>query len=95
MSKISNAEQVAIIDKFVADLEASLGVQREKVSFEEVWNSSPPPEAQGLSFEDYMHNASWDAFFHDDFHSLSQLREEYELKYSKEPYVSPPVKWQW
>ncbi|KAF2836307.1 amidase signature enzyme [Patellaria atrata CBS 101060] len=74
---IQNNDQVAIVDKFVVDLEKSMGVLHEKISFEKVWKNCPPSEAQGLSLY-------FDAF-----------RADYEERFKKEPYVSPPVRWQW
>jgi hypothetical protein len=95
MSTISNTEQVAIVDQFVADLEVFLGVKQEKISFEKVWSFNPPPEAEGSTLQEYMQDASRNSFFHDDYHNFNQFQEDYKWKYSKEPYVSLPVRWQW
>jgi hypothetical protein len=54
MSIITNKVQLAIIDDFVHDLETSMGIRHEKVSFNELWSISPPKAAGNLSLEDYM-----------------------------------------
>lgn len=54
MSMIKNKDQLAIIDDFVHDLEISLGIRHDKVSFNGLWSVSPPEEAGDLSLEDYM-----------------------------------------
>ena len=54
MALIQNKEQLRLIGDFVADLERSLGVKHQKVSFNEVWEHAPPSEARGKSLQDYM-----------------------------------------
>jgi hypothetical protein len=54
MSLIGNQKQLGIIDDFVKDLEASLGVKHEKVSFEELWATTTPDEAEGASLQEFM-----------------------------------------
>lgn len=114
MSAITNANQLAIIDKFVEDLEVSLDVSHEKVSFEKLWSTCPPKAAGNESLQDFMKDASnskfrapmylsadlflkvsRNSFFHDDYHSFDTFRDEYSKRYGTQPYVSPPVRWQW
>ena len=112
MALITNEDQLDIIDEFVIDLESSLGVKHKKVSFESLWDNSPPLEAGGQALREYMENVSLqiyykpsafvkptqackDSFFHDDYHNFDQFREDYQKRYSKNPYVSPPVRRQW
>ena len=54
MALITNRNQLAMVDSLVADLESSLGVEHRKVSFESLWNDSPPIEANGQGLEEYM-----------------------------------------
>lgn len=54
MSLIKNKAQLEVIDKFVKDLDTSLGVEHKKISFDQLWESNPPTEAEGLSLQDYM-----------------------------------------
>lgn len=42
----------------MADLEASLDVKQEKISFSELWETHPPPEAGGMSHDEYMKDVS-------------------------------------
>lgn len=58
MSKITNMDQLAIIDKFVEDLEVSLGVTHERVSFDELWSTCPPKTAGTESLQEFMKDAS-------------------------------------
>lgn len=59
MALITNRDQVDIIEKFVVDLESSLGVKHTKVSFESLWDNSPPPEAGGQALREYMKDVSF------------------------------------
>jgi hypothetical protein len=95
MKLIGNKDQLSLIDIFVADLEMSLNVPPAKVSFEEAWTTSPPPEAHGQSMKEYMKDASRDSFFYADYHNFATFRHDYESKFNKTPYISPPVRWQW
>lgn len=113
MSLITNQTQLGLIDEFASDLEKSLGVKHEKVSFEELWSSHPPVKAGDMSLQEFMKDVSemtkamlpmlqltWaevcrNSFFHDDYHSLDAFRSDYDKRFGKQPYVSPPVRWQW
>ncbi|KAK0701218.1 amidase signature domain-containing protein [Apiosordaria backusii] len=95
MSVISNKTQLDVIDKFVEDLESSLGVPAEKVSFNDLWESTTPGAANGLSLQEFMKDASRNSFFYDDYHSFDKFRADYFEKFGKRPYISPPVRWQW
>lgn len=113
MSTITNETQLAIIKRFVVNLENSLGINHEKVSFNELWSACPPKAAGVASLQDYMKDASnaisklfnhaeligfkvsRNSFFYDDYHNFDIFRNEYTSRYGKQPYVSPPVRWQW
>lgn len=58
MSLVFNNDQLEIVDHFVADLEATLGVEQRRISFASLWDASPPSEAGGQSLEEYMETAS-------------------------------------
>jgi hypothetical protein len=47
-------ESQALTDKFVATLENFLGIQADKISLSDIWDSKPPSEANGQSLEEYM-----------------------------------------
>ncbi|CAG8984269.1 hypothetical protein HYALB_00010694 [Hymenoscyphus albidus] len=95
MSLITNQDQLRIINEFTTDLENSLGIKHQKLSFKDIWNADPPKEAHGESFEEYMKDACRNSFFYEDYHHFDKFREDYREKFSKDPYVSPPVRWQW
>lgn len=92
---IRNGAQVELIEKFTSDLEASFGVERRTVSFDALWDTSPPAEANSQSLQEYMKYACRNSFFHDDYHNFDQFREDYFKRYAKTPYISPPVHRQW
>lgn len=58
MELISNQDQLDIIESFVADLAKSLDVNEERVSFNSMWDSHPPPEAEGRTLQEYMKDVS-------------------------------------
>lgn len=58
MQLISNKDQLEIIESFVADLGKSLNVKKEIISFNSIWDSHPPPEAEGQNLQDYMKDVS-------------------------------------
>jgi hypothetical protein len=51
---ISNDEQLKIINSFVTDMEESLHIKHERISFEQVWNSAPPADVDGETLQNYM-----------------------------------------
>lgn len=51
-------ETQTLTDKFVATLEHFLGIQADKVSLSDIWDSKPPSEADGQSLEEYMRQVS-------------------------------------
>jgi hypothetical protein len=53
-----NQDQQAIIDLFVQDLEASLGLIHTKLSFKSLWDESPPEAAMGQGLEEFMKDVS-------------------------------------
>lgn len=93
LSLISNGDQVKIINRFVSDMEKALHTKHERISFEQAWKSAPPPDANGDAL--YMKDACRNSFFYDDYHNLDSFRDQYRAKFKKDPYVSPPVRWQW
>lgn len=54
MSLITNEDQRKCIDDFTADLEKSLGVKHQKVSFNDLWSTDPPEEAERQTLLEYM-----------------------------------------
>lgn len=51
-------ETQGLTDKFVATLEEFLGIQADKISLSDIWDSKPPSEADGQSLEEYMRQVS-------------------------------------
>ncbi|KAF2502329.1 amidase signature enzyme [Lophium mytilinum] len=90
-----NPAQRKLAQDFVGDLESFLGIQQEAVSFADEWSRAPPQEAASESQSDFMKDATKDAFWYDDYHALDSFRTDYQSKFNKQPYVSPPVRAQW
>lgn len=44
----------AVTDRAISALEAFLGVKRKVLKFSDVWEKSPPPEADGKSFQEFF-----------------------------------------
>lgn len=52
----NNLAQQEIIDQFIQELEASLGLKHTKLSFQKLWDERPPEAARGQSLEQFMKN---------------------------------------
>jgi hypothetical protein len=59
MSLISNKTQLKVIDAVVKDLESFAEVSYQRISFEELWASNPPDEANGSSLKEFMKDVCW------------------------------------
>ncbi|RMZ90247.1 hypothetical protein DV736_g2527, partial [Chaetothyriales sp. CBS 134916] len=92
---VTNSEQRDHINKFVSDLESVMNVRHMVISFAEAWDQHPPQEAGQQDLDTYMRTACRDSFFYDDYHNLDCFRDDYKRKFSKAPYVSLPVRFQW
>lgn len=53
-----SAEQQALVEAFVRDLESSLHLKHTKASFREEWERSRPKIAGDISLDDYMRAVS-------------------------------------
>ena len=54
-----------------------------------------PPTYHGGTNMLMIQQVSRDSFFYADYHSFAKFRNDYFEKFKKQPYVSPPVRWQW
>ncbi|KAL6897514.1 amidase signature enzyme [Trichoderma evansii] len=91
---ISDGNQ-ALRDKFVATLERLLGIQADKVSISEIWDSKPPSEADGQSLEEYMRQAPFSSFCADFHHQYEDFRRSYKEKFGRAPYVEATPRFRW
>ncbi|UKZ93354.1 uncharacterized protein TrAFT101_008270 [Trichoderma asperellum] len=85
----------ALTDKFVATLEHFLGIQADKVSLSEIWDSKPPSEADGQSLEEYMRQAPFSSFCADFYHQYEDFRRSYKEKLGRAPYVEATPRFRW
>jgi hypothetical protein len=95
MNMIGNKQQLELLEKFVTDLESTLEVRHNAISFEEAWEKDPPKNANGVSLSEYLKDVSRDSFFYEDYHNIEAFRKDYRDKFDRNAYVSPPVRWQW
>ncbi len=56
--EIIDSHQVELAIKFAASIGASLDLASREVSFRDSWAREPPPEAAGLSLQDYIVDVS-------------------------------------
>ncbi|KAL4939101.1 amidase signature domain-containing protein [Aspergillus oleicola] len=91
---IIDAEQRSMALNFVQDMESYLDLEHTKVSFDEAWEKSPPPEAEGRSLNEFICPATI-ALAYDVYHNGAEFREKYREKFNKEPYTSPPNQRLW
>ncbi|KAK6452929.1 hypothetical protein FP744_10009180 [Trichoderma asperellum] len=88
-------ENQALTDKLVATLEHFLGIQAEKVSLSDIWDSKPPSEADGQSLEEYMRQAPFSSFCADFYHQYEDFRRSYKEKLGRAPYVEATPRFRW
>lgn len=51
---MANTEQQALVDRFVGDLEAYLGIKATRMSIADRWLQCPPEEANGKTIEEFL-----------------------------------------
>ncbi|UKZ70904.1 uncharacterized protein TrAtP1_011875 [Trichoderma atroviride] len=85
----------ALTDTFVATLEHFLGIQADKISLSEIWDSEPPVEANGQSLEEYMRQAPFSSFCADFYHQYEDFRRIYKEKFGHVPYVEATPRFRW
>ena len=56
-------DQVALLQTFRDDLRACLGAELAEISFDALWLSDPPEEAEGKSLGEYMIRVSQTKMF--------------------------------
>ncbi|OJD30648.1 glutamyl-trna amidotransferase [Diplodia corticola] len=95
LATIRNPYQSRLIEEFLADMENFFGVQAKRVKLDKLWVETRPEEAENQKLSDYMEAACRDSFWYDDFHNTDEFRSRYKRKFGSNPYVSPPVQWQW
>ncbi|KAF5530149.1 amidase signature domain-containing protein [Fusarium mexicanum] len=92
---LANAEQQAMTEEFVKILEDFLGVKRTPFSFVEEWEKSPPQDAGGLSLLNYTEKSAFWSLCYDYYHGFEKFRDEYRVRFGKNPFVSSVVQFRW
>ncbi|KAI8715835.1 hypothetical protein NCS52_01092100 [Fusarium sp. LHS14.1] len=92
---MANSEQQVLVDRFVGDLEAYLGIKATKMSIAERWRQCPPDEADGKTIEEFLEKVAYNPFYYDGYHEFDDFRKEYEDKFGKPVYVGPYMRWKW
>ncbi|KAK1244205.1 hypothetical protein MKX08_002343 [Trichoderma sp. CBMAI-0020] len=88
-------EGQTLTDKFVATLERFLGIQADRISLSQIWNSRPPVEAHGQSLDEYMRQAPFSSFCADFYHQYEDFRRIYKEKLGHAPYVEATPRFRW
>ncbi|KAK5079669.1 hypothetical protein LTR70_005984 [Exophiala xenobiotica] len=91
----SNPTHQAMVNEYVAVLEAFLGVKKTEFSLVERWAQYPPPEAEGKSLKDYLNKAAFAIQCHDYYQIFKPYREQYRNNFDKAPYAGPIVEFRW
>ncbi|GAB0138701.1 hypothetical protein EsDP_00006927 [Epichloe bromicola] len=82
-------------ERFVAAVEAFLGVKSKTDSLQKSWASKPPTEANGQALQSYMRDAPFLSFCHEFYHQYDGFRKDYRTKCGKEPAMEATVMHQW
>lgn len=85
----------AVTDRAISALEAFLGVKRKVLKFSDVWEKSPPPEADGKSFQEFFKFTGYNIFYHDAYHQWDQFRQDHMAKFGTKEIVGPHTRFCW
>ncbi|TQV91793.1 beta-mannosidase precursor [Cordyceps javanica] len=94
-SSLLSDKQNLLMDEFVAAWEKILNVKANNISLAETWAKNPPKEARGQTLNDYLGNATYDAFDYDFYHNYDEFRSAFKTKFAQEPYTEPNVAEKW
>jgi hypothetical protein len=92
--KVIDPKQTTIGREFAQAAAAFLKARYTEVSFEELWDRSPPKDAQGHTLGEYINWAA-DVQDYDAYHNCDDFREKYQKLTGHAPYVSPPNQKAW
>ncbi|KID83955.1 hypothetical protein MGU_08827 [Metarhizium guizhouense ARSEF 977] len=73
---MANSKQQALVDRFVGDLEAYLGIKATKMSIADQWRQCPPDEANGKTTEEFLDNAAYNPFYYNGYHEFDDFRKD-------------------
>ncbi|KAL7919749.1 hypothetical protein ACQKWADRAFT_322711 [Trichoderma austrokoningii] len=85
----------ALTDKFISALEHFLGIQADKISLADIWDSKPPIEADGQSLEEYMRQAPFSSFCAEFYDQYQDFYRSYKEKFGYVPYVEATPRFRW
>ncbi|RSL54933.1 hypothetical protein CEP54_009624 [Fusarium duplospermum] len=91
---IIDSDQAQLAKGFAEVLQAELNVSLEELSFEHVWNDSPPSEANGKSLPAFI-NPATSSLTYDVYHHCDDFRAKYYEAFGCAPYTTIPSKRQW
>ncbi|OKL58530.1 hypothetical protein UA08_06367 [Talaromyces atroroseus] len=95
---IVEPEQVEIARDFMKTAESTLGVQCEPVSFEGLWEKSPPAQSKGLSLLEFIHpvrRSKLKRYSLTEYRLGNGFREKYLKQFNRAPYSTPPNQRLW
>ncbi|KAF2676238.1 amidase signature enzyme [Lentithecium fluviatile CBS 122367] len=87
--------QAKILAEVIQQLGEFIGNDVRSVSLAALWKSSPPEEAQGETLHEYLDEVGACTFLYENYHTLSNFRDDYLGKFHRDPFVSQFVQWRW
>ncbi|KAH7264620.1 amidase signature domain-containing protein [Fusarium solani] len=91
---IIDHHQAQLTKHFAGVLQEELNVSLEELSFEQIWNDSPPSEANGMSLPAFI-NPATSSLAYDVYHNCDDFRAKYHEAFGCAPYTTLPSKKQW
>ncbi|KAI0105672.1 amidase signature domain-containing protein [Nemania sp. FL0031] len=92
---IDNSDQMALIDNFLSDLEATLNAKVQKVSIADTWAAGHPTGVENVSIQDYLKDVGVNTFVYGVYDKMEGFRKKYRTQYAREPYVNPVTRYRW
>lgn len=88
-------EQQAMTDVFVEQVEKFLGVSKECISLQDLWEQSRPPLAEGKSLAAFLEmSAVWPMYWYN-YHAFDDFRHDYKTTFGRDVYVGPYMQFRW
>jgi hypothetical protein len=88
-------EQADLIDEFAELLEASTNATMQRTGLSEIWDKSPPPDADGQSLQDYLGQAIFRSFCYEYNTGYQGFRKAYREQFDAEPFAEATTQYRW
>ncbi|KAH8753093.1 amidase [Diaporthe sp. PMI_573] len=91
----NNAEQMKIIDAFVSDLEAFLGVKRTPISLAEEWRKTGAETPETADLSKYLETAATLPYYKDAIEIVKEWTDKYREQHGRSPFIHRALRWRW